>query len=443
MIDQATRFALYMSTLLLNNMFYVFALVGIYSLYRYLSGGRLWRIYSYFFGKRQKNPKDLRTEEFLAPFSLDIGGTMTKVCYLDFETREEKIAKLKEIGKEIKDEDVTKNTRTTVNIPKYVHFSDLHSSLSIQFGKNAVLRFLEFPSNEIEGFLSYAKENDLVKRFGKESKKCSATGGGAYKFSNLVKDTIGIQFVQRDEMESLILGLNFLFSLRTPEPPIFTYRDKFKIPIYFKRKENLYPYLLVQIGSGISMILVKSKRNFERVSGSSLGGGAFAGLCRIITEHAEMNEKNQTRVEKKTSYTEWIEEAKTGDNTNVDLMVGDIYGQDYGQHGLKADVIASSFGKVATLKVPEGKKITDLFSHGDAIKSLIFMFANNIAQLSVLNGEKHKAKNIIFSGGFIRSNVHFWSKLSYAMAFWTQGKKEAMFVRYEGYLGAIGAFIQK
>lgn len=38
--------------------------------------------------------------------------------------------------------------------------------------------------------------------------------------------------------------------------------------------------------------------------------------------------------------------ASKGDNSNVDMLVGDIYGTDYGRIGLKSSTIASSFGKV-------------------------------------------------------------------------------------------------
>ena len=38
--------------------------------------------------------------------------------------------------------------------------------------------------------------------------------------------------------------------------------------------------------------------------------------------------------------------SEKGDNETVDMLVGDIYGQDYSKLGLKSTTIASSFGKV-------------------------------------------------------------------------------------------------
>ena len=46
------------------------------------------------------------------------------------------------------------------------------------------------------------------------------------------------------------------------------------------------------------------------------------------------------------SVSEMLALSEKGDNSSVDMLVGDIYGQDYGRLGLKSTTIASSFGKV-------------------------------------------------------------------------------------------------
>ena len=48
-------------------------------------------------------------------------------------------------------------------------------------------------------------------------------------------------------------------------------------------QEPLFPYLLVNIGSGVSMVKVDGPGAYERVSGTNLGGGSFWGLCRLLT----------------------------------------------------------------------------------------------------------------------------------------------------------------
>lgn len=46
---------------------------------------------------------------------------------------------------------------------------------------------------------------------------------------------------------------------------------------------GMFPYLVVNIGTGVSVLKVTSPCTYERVSGSSLGGGTYWGLCRILT----------------------------------------------------------------------------------------------------------------------------------------------------------------
>lgn len=73
----------------------------------------------------------------------------------------------------------------------------------------------------------------------------------------------------------------------------------------------------------------------------------------------------------KTCYIlEMLEISKDGDNKNVDLLVGDIYGTDYTKLGLKASKIASSFGKVFKKGVQQSQ---DNFRSCDIAKSLLFM----------------------------------------------------------------------
>jgi type II pantothenate kinase len=97
-----------------------------------------------------------------------------------------------------------------------------------------------------------------------------------------------------------------------------------------------YPYLLVNIGSGVSMIKVSGPRQFERVGGTSLGGGTLWGLLSLLTGAR--------------NFEEMLGMAEKGENTAVDMLVGDIYGSDYGKIGLKSTTIASSFGKVYRMK---------------------------------------------------------------------------------------------
>jgi type II pantothenate kinase len=101
-------------------------------------------------------------------------------------------------------------------------------------------------------------------------------------------------------------------------------------------RTDIYPYLLVNIGSGVSMIKVSGPQSYQRIGGTSLGGGTLWGLLSLITGAR--------------NFDDMLAMAEKGDNTAVDMLVGDIYGTGYAKIGLKADTIASSFGKVYKMK---------------------------------------------------------------------------------------------
>jgi type II pantothenate kinase len=136
----------------------------------------------------------------------------------------------------------------------------------------------------------------------------------------------------------VLLGLDF-FITEIPKE-VFTYSES--EPMRFAAaRPDVYPYLLVNIGSGVSMIKVSGPRNFQRVGGTHLGGGTFWGILSLLTGAR--------------SFDEMLNMAERGDNSNVDMLVGDIYGMDYNRIGLKSTAIASTFGKVFKMRgITEG-----------------------------------------------------------------------------------------
>ena len=90
---------------------------------------------------------------------------------------------------------------------------------------------------------------------------------------------------------------------------------KVQMPYHVLTAANPFPYLVVSIGSGVSIMKVTSPGQFERVSGTSIGGGTYWGLCKLFTRC--------------TTFEEVLELAESGDNEEVDMLVKDIYGGSY------------------------------------------------------------------------------------------------------------------
>ena len=169
---------------------------------------------------------------------------------------------------------------------------------------------------------------------------------------------------------------------------------------------------------------VDDEKTFTRVSGSSLGGGTFWGLCRLLTGVK--------------GFDELLELSMKGNSSNVDMLVGDIYGgRDLPEIGLAADITASSFGKV----IGQDKKLAD-YQPADLALALCRMVSYNIGQLAYMNAIRFNLKRVLFGGFFIRGHAYIMETISFAIRFWSKGDMQATFMRHEGYLCAVGAFLK-
>ncbi|KAM0719435.1 hypothetical protein Q7P37_005340 [Cladosporium fusiforme] len=320
------------------------------------------------------------------------------------------------------------------------------------------LNFLSFETDKIDECIEYLRslQNKHHESNGDKANDLSimATGGGAFKFYDRIKERLGVDVLQEDEMECLIKGLDF-FITEIPQE-VFTYHDNdIENPMHYQEaRSDIYPYLLVNIGSGVSMIKVSGPSQYQRIGGTSLGGGTLWGLLSLLTGAR--------------TFDDMLAMADSGDNSSVDLLVGDIYGEGMGYEkiGLSERTIASSFGKVLKRKreaerdAEDGSNYGDkaesgdgtgskligdgrMFKPEDISRSLLYAISNNIGQIAYLQSEKHDLERIYFGGSFIRGHQQTIHTLSYAINFWSKGSKQAFFLRHEGYLGAVGAFMKR
>lgn len=353
------------------------------------------------------------------------------------------------------------------------------------------LHFFAFETRNVDQLVTFMKDYWEVE----EHRYVRSTGGGAYKYADLFEKSIGVTLNRLDEMACVVAGLNFLvtsvdrevFTFRPPPMPANSRKDSSrseKPPSSMDNARNFipscsdpFPYLLVNIGSGVSIVKVTGHGEFDRVSGSSLGGGTFWGLARLL-----LNVR---------TFDEVIALTNDADNANVDMLVADIYGGAYESLGLNADVIAASFGKVTMRKdqQPNSRReeIAKRFSRAaygtfslwvafllalpliggllrffgvrqhhaslanltlkhhfrpqDVALSLLRMVSYNIGQIAYLNARVHNLERIYFGGNFIRDHPYTIADISFAVNFWSNGATQALFMRHDGYLGAIGAFL--
>ncbi|XP_076171818.1 4'-phosphopantetheine phosphatase [Ptiloglossa arizonensis] len=284
------------------------------------------------------------------------------------------------------------------------------------------LHFVKFETRYIENCLDFVKENLVnVERF--HGKSIKVTGGGTYKYTPLLQEKLGLTVDKEDEIACLIKGCNFL--LKNIPCEAFEF-ERHGNPEYKFRKAcpNIFPYMLVNIGSGVSILKVESDKVFERVGGTATGGGTFWGLGSLLT--------------KRKGFDELLQLAERGDHRNVDMLVKDIYGGDYSSHGLPGELIACSFGKAMSYVNNKGQPT---FSEADLARSLLLAISNDIGQIASLYATVHKMSKVYFGGYFLRNHPVSMHTISYSIKYWSHGKVKPLFLRHEGYLGAIGAFL--
>ncbi|XP_028920993.1 4'-phosphopantetheine phosphatase [Ornithorhynchus anatinus] len=329
-------------------------------------------------------------------FAIDIGGSLTKLAY--YSTVQHKVAKVRSFDHSGKDTD---------NEPPY--------EITVQEEITARLHFIKFENTYIEACLDFIKDH-LVNT---ETKVIQATGGGAYKFKDLIEQKLHLKVDREDVMTCLIKGCNFV--LKNIPHEAFIYQKDADPEFRFQTNHpNIFPYLLVNIGSGVSIVKVESEDRFEWIGGSSIGGGTFWGLGALLT--------------KTKKFDELLHLASKGQHTNVDMLVQDIYGGAYQTLGLSGNLIASSFGKSATADKE--------FSKEDISKSLLHMISNDIGQLACLYAKLHHLDRVYFGGFFIRGHPVTMRTITFSINFFSKGEVQALFLRHEGYLGAIGAFLK-
>eukprot|EP00178_Gracilaria_changii_P028106 TRINITY_DN958_c0_g1_i2.p1 TRINITY_DN958_c0_g1~~TRINITY_DN958_c0_g1_i2.p1 ORF type:complete len:582 (-),score=100.39 TRINITY_DN958_c0_g1_i2:2241-3986(-) len=402
--------------------------------------------------------------------ALDIGGSLAKLIYLQPHTPH------KPNPPPLKIHQVDGTVANALSVPVPV--------------LNGTLHFFAFESRNIHQMLRFIRRNwphHIYRRY------IRATGGGSYKYEAAFRDEIGVLLTRLDEMTSTVAGLNFLLSHveneaythAQPQPQPQHARPSNAIPqntrAFVPINNNPFPYLLVNIGSGVSIVKVTDHGKFERVSGSSLGGGTFWGLARMLLDCQ--------------TFDQVIDLTHQGDNRNVDMLVGDIYGGAYENIGLDASVIAASFGKATMRKeytrhqVSTWSLVKDRFRRAvwgtidlwlsffhavpvvgrvlkslgigndvpwsptlithtgaqyrpqDIALSLLRMVSYNIGQIAYLNARVYDLDTIYFGGNFIRNHPYTIADISFAVDFWSGGSMKALFLKHDGYLGAIGALI--
>lgn len=346
-------------------------------------------------------------------FGMDVGGSLVKVVFFDpKEATSDELVTLKRIRRYLKS---SKPYGQTGKLD--THLEMPNCLINQRLGS---LHFIRFATSEMPEFLAMAK----TKQFADTINTICATGGGACKFEEDIKTNLGIKLHKTDELDSIIYGINYIDKYNSERECYFlddplNEEKCVKVPYDFSRP---YPYLVVNIGSGVSILAVYSSTSYSRICGSSIGGGTFLGLCCLLTQCE--------------TFDEAIQLAKAGSSANINKSVKDIYGGDYSKFGLSGDTVASNFGNMNLFEKRKSAKREDL------ARASLEMVTNNIGALARLCSKNEGIDRVVFIGNFLRVNPLSMRLLSNAVNYWSQGATKALFLEHEGYFGAVGCFVE-
>jgi len=266
-------------------------------------------------------------------------------------------------------------------------------------------------------------------------RRIAAAGGGACKFAPLFRDALRVEIEQVKELAAVVDGLLLLANYHHEEKDKALVAssvdrqdaDLFTIGADGQQKqlswpEQLFPLILVNMGSGVSILRVDSPslNDYVRVGGTACGGGTFLGLARALTS-AE-------------TFEEALVLAQKGDASKADKLVRDIYGEEgCGSLGLAGNLTASNFGKFG--ENPTGE---DGCSEQDVARSLLQMVTQQSVLLATAFAKfENCLDRVFFVGGFVDEPNHI-ARSAIAANFRNLGGC-AYFLRHSDFLGALGS----
>lgn len=365
---------------------------------------------------------------------LDIGGTLAKLVFFESEIRPSwcngRFAQvIKSLGVEAVRSEDHRDVQDFVFSRQGSFWGAQDKELAFYDEElQGVFHFLCFQSEKMDRFVSLLAAQDLHHHID----EIYTTGGGAYKYASLFSERLGISLKPVDELGVVVKGISWF--LRQPVSDEICWLSEestqphFESECRFLQPVNLFPFILVNIGSGVSIVKVDGTDKFERISGSALGGGTFWGLCNLLCPDCK-------------EFSEASCLAVAGDASKLNLLVEDIYGGDYeltGGRKLPGNLVASFFAKAG-----RGSKERD---DAAILNALITMISQNICQIAFLNSRLHSIPRIVFTGNFLRQNQVARQAIATNMrrvsATGLGGKQiQALFLQHEGYFGALGSFL--
>jgi type II pantothenate kinase len=213
--------------------------------------------------------------------------------------------------------------------------------------------------------------------------KCAVTGSGSRKYASFFQEYQHIKIT--DEWTASNAGVSAV--LANP--------SNYKV---VRGPGTITPEKIIAVlGTGVSYVFTNGTEG-HRCGGSAAGGGSFLGLSKLLFNSADFAELYQL--------------AESGDPNNLDLLIGDLVGEDY-IGALTAKIVASSMAKGYWLE--ERPKDCDIAA------SLLRTFSMAIGCQIAGVCKAHKAETCVLIGGFLDQEGMIQTELTQAVNLFNPG----------------------
>ena len=254
------------------------------------------------------------------------------------------------------------------------------------FTGNQKLNLLHFPSADLQKVSDWISSNH-------EDIQIGLTGGRAEQLKTFLRKHENLHYLV--EFDATVAGVNY--QLR-------------------KDGQRFSDAIITNIGTGTSIHLMRGN-NHERISGTGIGGGTLLGLSALMTGIHQ--------------FKEIVQYSANGRRNEVDMLVSDIY---FGNKTpIDGGLTASNFGEAGLTPLVERSK-------EDILATVQGLVGEVISTLSIQCAVAENVEHIVYIGSTLTENI----PLQNVIGDYTERKKRTpIFLRDNGYSGAIGALLSK
>ncbi|KAH0787222.1 Fumble family protein [Histomonas meleagridis] len=260
----------------------------------------------------------------------------------------------------------------------------------------------KFHSNfeEIKEYFTSHHDERII--HAEDFKNWCAVGAGSYKFRNFIQTLHIPSPIFEDEMRANAKGVAYLL------------QDKNRLHIHGGVGKISDRYIIASMGTGVSFTLNYGNET-KHIGSSPIGGGTLMALSKLLLGV--------------TNFDELYQLASKGKPENVDLMIEDLVGEDYGPT-LVTGTVASSMAKAAFSK----ERPSDADIASSLIATVSFAIGTHVSSICGSEG----IDTCIFISGFLDKEGMIANNLRRSVNLF-QPKVTLVVPDYHHYVGAIGA----